>query len=72
MYQIYTHVKNMDFVHSGNVSGLFLYANIDEDIVLGNDYIIDGNRISVKTLDLNTDFSNITKQLNTLAEKLLL
>jgi 5-methylcytosine-specific restriction enzyme subunit McrC len=29
-----------------------------------------GNRISVKTLDLNTDFSNIAKQLNAIAEKL--
>jgi len=72
MYQIFTYVKNMDFAHSGNVSGLLLYAKTDEEIVPDNDYIIGGNRISVKTLDLNTDFSNITKQLNAIAEKLLL
>lgn len=72
MYQIFTYVKNMDSTHSGNVSGLLLYAKTDEDIVPDNDYIIGGNRISVKTLDLNTDFSNISKQLNAIAEKLLL
>jgi len=44
----------------------------DEDIVPDNDYIIGGNRISVKTLDLNTDFSNISKQLNAIVEKMLL
>jgi 5-methylcytosine-specific restriction enzyme subunit McrC len=72
LYQIFTYVKNMDFAHSGNVSGLLLYAKTDEDIVPDNDYIIGGNRISVKTLDLNTDFSNISKQLNAIMEKLLL
>lgn len=30
-----------------------------------------GNCISVKTMDLNIDFSNIAKQLNTLAERFL-
>mgnify|MGYP000846290129 CR=1 FL=1 len=72
MYQIFTYVKNMDFARSGNVSGLLLYAKTDEDIVPDNDYIISGNRISVKTLDLNTDFSNISKQLNAIVEKLLI
>lgn len=72
MYQIFTYVKNMDFAHSGNVSGLLLYAKTDEDIVPDNDFIIGGNRISVKTLDLNTDFPNISKQLNAIVEKLLL
>lgn len=72
MYQIFTYVKNMDSTHSGNVSGLLLYAKTDEDIVPDNDYIIGGNRISVKTLDLNSDFSNISKQLNAIVEKLLL
>jgi len=62
----------MDLAHSGNVSGLLLYAKTDEDIVPDNDYIIDGNRISVKTLDLNADFSDISKQLNTIVERLLL
>lgn len=72
MYQIFTYVKNMDVAHSGNVSGLLLYAKTDEEIVPDSDYIMSGNRISVKTLDLNTDFPNIAKQLNAIAERLLL
>ncbi|MGI6096903.1 MAG: 5-methylcytosine restriction system specificity protein McrC, partial [Dethiobacteria bacterium] len=72
LYQIFTYVKNMDFARSGNVSGLLLYAKTDEDIVPNNDYIVGGNRISVKTLDLNSDFSNISKQLNAIVEKMLL
>jgi 5-methylcytosine-specific restriction enzyme subunit McrC len=60
----------MDLDNSGNVSGILLYAKTDEEIVPDNDYIISGNRISVKTLDLNTDFSNIANQLNAIAERI--
>lgn len=72
MYQIFAYVKNKDTANSGNVSGVLLYAKTDEEIVPDNDYMMSGNRISVKTLDLNKDFSYIAKQLNTLAERLLL
>lgn len=67
MYQIFSYVKNMDSSNSGNVAGLLLYAKTDEEIVPDCDYKINGNRISVKTLDLNTDFSNIAKQLDSFA-----
>lgn len=70
MYQIFTYVKNMDYARTGNVSGLLLYAKTDEDIVPHNDYIIGGNRISIKTLDLGADFSTIRKQLDAIAETL--
>jgi len=69
---IFTYVKNMDAANSGKVSGLLLYAKTDEEIVPDSDYIMSGNRISVKTLDLNTDFFNISRQLNAIAERLLL
>ena len=72
MYQIFTYVKNMDAANSGNISGLLLYAKTDEDIVPDSDYIIGGNRISVKTLDLNTDFSDIAQKLDAIAGRLLL
>ncbi len=49
-----------------------MYAKTDESIDLNKDYIIGGNRISVKTLDLNTDFSDIEKQLNEIVEELKL
>lgn len=66
MYQIFTYVKNRDINNSGNVSGVLLYAKTDEDIVPDNKYMMSGNRIYVKTLDLNCDFRNIEKQLNSL------
>ena len=66
LYQIFTYVKNKDVVSSGNVSGVLLYAKTDEEITPDNDYIMSGNRISVKTLDLNTDFPKIELQLKTL------
>ena len=72
LYQIFTYVKNMDATSSGNVSGLLLYAKTDEDIVPDCDYTMSGNRISVKTLDLNTDFADIAKQLNEIAERMVL
>lgn len=53
LYQIFTYVKNFDTNHSGNVSGLLLYAKTDEVILPDNDYSMDGNVISVKTLYLN-------------------
>lgn len=71
MYQIFTYVKSKDTQGTGNVSGVLLYAKTDEEITPDNDYMIDGNKISVKTLDLNNDFTAIAKQLNTLAEGLL-
>jgi len=72
MYQIFTYVKNKDYENSGNVSGALLYAKTDEDIVPDNEFLISGNRIAVKTLDMNTEFSNIKQQLNNLAEGFLL
>lgn len=71
LYQIFTYVKNKDVHANGYVSGILLYAKTDEEITPDNDYIICGNKISVKTLDLNNDFPAIAKQLDTLAEGLL-
>ena len=69
LYQIFTYVKNKDVSSSGNVSGVLLYAKTNEDVTPDFDYMMDGNRISAKTLDLNTDFSFIRLQLDTLIEK---
>ena len=67
LYQIYTYVKNLDRENTGNVSGMLLYARTDEMILPDNDYRMGGNAISVKTLDLNCDFSDIQKQLDRIA-----
>ena len=63
LYQIFAYVKNKDREHSGNVSGLLLYAKTDEVITPNNSYQMDGNRISVKTLNLDKNFGDIQVQL---------
>lgn len=67
LYQIFTYVKNRDsefgdIEHS--VSGMLLYAKTDEEIQPDQDYKMSGNRISVKTLDLNKEFLEIKSQLD--------
>lgn len=64
MYQIFTYVKNFDKEQTGNVSGMLLYARTNEAIQPDNDYVIGGNKISVKTLDLNCDFKVIRGKLD--------
>jgi len=71
LYQIFTYVKNKDVYHSGDVSGILLYAKTDEEITPDNSYLMDGNRIGVKTLDLNKDFTQIRRQLDKIVEEWL-
>lgn len=63
LYQIYTYVKNKDTKHDGSVAGMLLYAKTSEDFQPKNDFMMDGNRISVNSLDLGLDFSAISGQL---------
>jgi len=67
LYQIFTYVKNMDSNLSGvsrEVSGMLLYAQTGEAIQPNNTYHMSGNKISVRTLNLNCDFTEIAAQLN--------
>lgn len=64
LYQIFTYVKNQDVGNSGNVAGLLLYAKTEESITPDCDFQMSGNKISVKTLDLNTAFPDIAAQLD--------
>ena len=71
LYQIFTYVKNYAYSfgeHEHKVSGMLLYAKTDEEIQPDNVYQMHGNQISVKTLDLNKDFSEIKQQLARIAE----
>ena len=70
LYQIFTYVKNKA-VAGGEVSGMLLYARTDEKIQPDNEYMMSGNKISVKTLNLNCDFSEISAQLNAIADTFL-
>ena len=66
LYQIYAYVKNCDKQATGKVAGVLLYAKTDEDIYPDYEMVIGGNPISLKTLDLNQEWSNLTGQLETL------
>lgn len=70
LYQMYAYVKNMDAGHTGNVSGVLLYARTGEERIPDFDYGIGGNRIAVKTLDLNKPFALIAEQLDRLASEI--
>lgn len=69
LYQIFTYVKNKDAEFGDkehSASGMLLYAATDEDIQPDNSYVMSGNRISVKTLDLNQPFKVIAEQLDSI------
>ena len=66
LYQIYTYVKNKDVDHTGKVSGILLYAQTSNEIVENNSFNMDGNNISIRTLDLNQNFDSIKNYLDQL------
>ena len=68
MYQIFTYVKNQDVENNGRVSGMLLYAKTEEAITPDCSFVIGGNKISVKTVDLNKEFKLIAAQLDKIAE----
>lgn len=71
LYQIFTYVKNKaasigDSSHE--VAGMLLYARTEDVLQPDTEYRMSGNRISVKTLDLNCEFVAISQQLNKIVE----
>ena len=67
LYQIFTYVKNKDAEYGEqphNVSGMLLYAQTDELVQPNNVYHMGGNKISVRTLNLNCSFNEIASQLD--------
>ena len=72
LYQIFTYVKNKEYElreEQHEVAGMLLYAKTEEEIQPDQKYKMSGNRISVRTLDLNLDFSEIRKQLDGTVEE---
>ena len=72
LYQIFTYVKNKNSEYADRphtVSGMILYAATDEIIQPNNSYQMSGNKISVRTLDLNREFSEIAAQLNAIVDE---
>ena len=67
LYQIFTYVKNKEFELrelKHTVSAMILYAQTDEDVIPNNTYQMSGNQISVRTLNLNQEFSRIAQTLD--------
>ncbi len=72
LYQIFTYVKNKEYELNDQpheVAGMLLYARTEEEIQPNQKYMMSGNRISVRTLDLNEDFCEIKGQLDRIVEE---
>ena len=72
LYQIFTYVKNKDETFGNQphtVSGMLLYAATDEPLQPNERYQMSGNKISVRTLDLNREFKEIAEQLNAIVDE---
>lgn len=72
LYQVFTYVKNKDAEYGDEphtVSGMLLYAQTDEVVQPNHVYHMSGNKISVRTLDLNCPFKEIAAQLDGIVEE---
>ena len=67
IYQIYAYVKNKDKNNTGYVQGMLLYAKTDEEQVPDQEYIMEKNKISIKTLDLTDNFEKVAEILDNIA-----
>ena len=65
LYQIFAYVANMDIHHTGNVSGMLLYAQTDNEFIPDSRYPVPGSysTIHIRTLGLSQEFSKIKEQL---------
>lgn len=69
LYQIFTYTKNMAVAHPGeDVSGMLLYARTEAALQPDDRFMMEGNAIYVRTLDLSSDFADIESQLGWIAE----
>ncbi len=72
LYQIFTYVKNKDSEYGDtphDVAGMLLYAKTDAQVQPDHVYHMSGNKISVRTLELNCDFAGIAAQLDRIVEE---
>ena len=75
LYQIFIYVKKKVVEMQGKdmeFSGMLLYAKTDESIQHDSDYVMSGNKISLKTLDLNWEFNVIKEQLDSIVNMYLI
>lgn len=63
LYQIFSYLKNSECkgeVHK-NSEGILLYPKVDEEINL--EYVIQGHKVKIKTIDLSSEWNVIYKEL---------
>ena len=77
LYQIFAYVKNKEFELQKNnvehtVSGLLLYAMSNSDIQPDAHYSMSGNSISASTLNLDSEWDEISSSLNAIVEQYFL
>lgn len=78
LYQIFTYVKNTEenfhknYINIKNpkIAGMLLYAKTSDNQLKNNDYSMSGNKISVRTLNMDCDFEEIKEQLNIIVQKI--
>ncbi len=69
IFQIQSYVNNEAYLNPEfTVSGMLLYAKTNEDITPNKEISIAGHEYAFKTLDLNTDFDNISSQLESIIQ----
>ena len=66
--QILNYVHNADKEHKGKTAGMLLYAKTSGKTIPDLSYEFDGIPIGIKTLDLNCEFHEISKQLDAVVE----
>lgn len=74
LYQMFAYVKNTAARVRGAgqaVSGMLLYARTDENDLPDDEYRMDGNLISVRTLNLDQEFDSVKADLHNIAERYL-
>lgn len=70
LYQIFTYVKNHSAKSTGTSAGLLLYDRTEENRIADDcAFSVCGNRIYVKTLNLNQSFPKIEEQLNEIIQQ---
>ena len=72
LYQLFTYVKNMqETLPEGAppASGMLMYARTDEKVLPDSDYVMSGNRISIRSLDLSCEFEGIRAQLDAVVDE---
>jgi 5-methylcytosine-specific restriction enzyme subunit McrC len=66
LYQIFSYVKNADPYRTGLVSGILLYGKFNNEDVKESDFLMSGNRISIKYIDLNEEWHKIKIKLDSI------